>query len=73
MKRICVDLFSERGNISMMRVMSLLSLLIGGYLALKGQDTSVIIFVSAAFGGKIWQKRIEKSPGAVASESAKPL
>lgn len=53
------QLFSDDGAVSMMRVLSLLSLLIGGYLAIVGKDTSVSVFVLAAFGGKLWQKSIE--------------
>lgn len=53
------NLFSENGSISMMRLLSLISLLIGGYLALSGKDTCVSIFVLAAFGGKVAQKVVE--------------
>lgn len=52
-------LFSQNSEVSMMRVLSFISLIIGGYLALKGQDTSVSVFVYAAFGGKAVQKYIE--------------
>jgi Na+(H+)/acetate symporter ActP len=60
MKQFIKDLFSENSSVSMMRLMSLVSLLIGGYLAIKGKDASVIVFVTAAFGGKVIQKQIEK-------------
>jgi len=53
------DLFSESSDMSMMRLLSLISLLVGAYLALKGHDTSVPTFVYAAFGGKVFQKYIE--------------
>ena len=53
------SLFSENSEISIMRVMSIISLLIGGFLALKGMDASVPTFVYAAFGGKAVQKYIE--------------
>ena len=53
------DMFSESSDVSMMRVMSLMSLIIGAYLALTGHDTSVSVFVYAAFGGKAVQKYIE--------------
>jgi hypothetical protein len=43
----------------MVRVMSLLSLLIGGYLAIIGKDTSVATFVGAGFISKVAQKGIE--------------
>lgn len=61
-------LLSESGDVSCMRLMSLLSLLVGAALALyclhKGTDiagaTPVIsVFVGAAFGGKVWQKYAE--------------
>ncbi len=51
--------FSEDTNSSMMRLMAFISLLIGGYLAIIGKDTSVAIFVGAAFSAKILQKHIE--------------
>jgi Na+(H+)/acetate symporter ActP len=54
-------LFSEDSSISMVRFMALLSLLIGGYLAIVGKDADVAIFVGAAFGAKITQKYIEVS------------
>lgn len=54
------NLFSENGDVSMMRFLSLISLLIGAYLALSGHDTSVSVFVYAAFGGKLLQKAVEK-------------
>lgn len=53
------NLFSDSGNISMMRMLSLISLLIGGYLALSGKDSSVSIFVISAFTGKVIQKAVE--------------
>lgn len=52
-------LFSEDSDVSVMRVMSFISLIIGGYLAVKGHDSSVATFVYAAFGGKAIQKYIE--------------
>ena len=57
--RFLKALFAENSDISAMRVMSLISLCIGGYLAVKGQDNSVAIFVTAAFGGKFAQKIVE--------------
>jgi hypothetical protein len=69
MKQFLMDLFSENGAISMMRVMSLIALLIGGALAFvglsklpvdySGISILVSVFLSAAFGGKVLQKRIE--------------
>lgn len=55
------SLLSSSSDVSMMRVMSLLSLLIAGVLAFKGMDTSVSVFVYAAFGGKFAQKYLETS------------
>lgn len=55
--RLLKALFSESSSISMMRVMALLSLLIGAKLAFDGKDPSV--FVIAAFGGKFAQKFAE--------------
>jgi hypothetical protein len=52
-------LFSDSGDVSMLRVMSLLSLLAGIGLAFLNHDQSVLIFVSAAFGGKCTQKYLE--------------
>ena len=59
MRSFLRSLFSEKSDVSMIRVMSLASLIIGAYLALKGQDSCVVIFVSAAFSGKVAQKFIE--------------
>ena len=54
-----ISLFSEKSDISMMRVLSLISLIIGAYLAISGHDASVSIFVGSAFAGKAVQKAIE--------------
>ncbi len=59
MKKMLLALFSESSGVSMMRVMSLLSLVIAAVLALKGMDSSVSIFVYAAFSGKAVQKFLE--------------
>ncbi len=61
MTQFLKSLFSDSGDVSMMRVLSLISLIIGAYLALTGHDTSVSIFVISAFGGKALQKGIEMS------------
>lgn len=58
--------FSENSDISIMRILSFISLMIAGYLAISGQDASVPTFVYAAFGGKAVQKYIE------AKEESKP-
>lgn len=61
-------LLSEGSDVSCMRLMSILSLLIGAILTFYivrinynlSEATPVIgIFVGSAFGGKIWQKTIE--------------
>lgn len=61
-------LFSEDSGVSSTRIMSFISLLIGGYLAIHGLDIHADlmglaalcgIFVGSAFGGKVWQKSIE--------------
>lgn len=59
MKKILVAMFSEDSSISMMRVMCFTALLIAGYLALKGQNDTVGVFVAAAFSGKAVQKYVE--------------
>lgn len=53
------DLFSDDSGASMMRVMALISLLVGAYLAIIGKDSSVAIFVTSAFSAKLIQKHIE--------------
>lgn len=71
MKKFLQALFSENGAISMMRVMSILALLAGIAVAFVGLSKPVVdysgislvvsVFLSAAFGGKVMQKRIEVS------------
>ena len=57
---IIKKLFSEESDISIMRIMAVISLLVGAGLALAGKDASVIsIFVYAAFGGKAVQRLFE--------------
>ncbi len=53
------ELFKEDGTVSMMRLLSLISLLTGCALAIAGKDNSVMIFVTAAFSGKVAQKFVE--------------
>lgn len=62
------ELLSDRGAVSSMRVMSLLSLVIAGYIAVRGlelhADLSTLAmlcgtFLSAGFAGKVFQKNIE--------------
>jgi hypothetical protein len=57
--RLIREMFSESGDISCMRVMSFVALLAAIGLAFTGHDNSVLVFVGAAFGGKIAQKHIE--------------
>lgn len=62
------DLFSENGSVSMMRMLSLISLLLAGWIAVRGLEThadlsglSMLcgVFVGAAMGGKVMQKSFE--------------
>ena len=72
------QLFSENSGVSMMRIMSILALLAGIGIALYGMtklpvDYSGItlltsVFLSAAFGGKVMQKRIEVNAAKIDSE-----
>lgn len=60
MKKFLFALFNENSEISAMRVMAVMSLLIGAILASKGADSTIVaIFVGAAFGGKVAQKFAE--------------
>lgn len=53
-------LFSEDSDVSMVRFMALLSLLLGCFLAIIGRDATIVsVFVGGAFGAKIIQKQIE--------------
>lgn len=73
------DLLSDSGRVSMMRLMSLLSLLAAICIAVIGLNKPTIdysglsllcgAFLSAAFGGKIAQKSIE-AKGVKVQESA---
>jgi hypothetical protein len=53
------DLFRENSSISCMRVMAMISLFAAVYLAIIGKNDCVMIFVAAAFGGKVAQKITE--------------
>lgn len=57
------EMFSEKGDISMMRVLCLMSMTAGIGLAFTGHDSSVIVFVGAAMGGKCVQKHLELQGG----------
>ena len=69
MRDFLVKLFGENTGVSMMRVMSILALLAGITIAFvginkvpidySGISLLVSVFLSAAFGGKVMQKRIE--------------
>ncbi len=71
MKQWLSKLFSESSGVSMNRVMSFISLLVGCAVAFVGLSRMPIdysgisllvsVFLSAAFGGKVMQKRIEAS------------
>lgn len=65
------ELFSENlGDVSMMRLMSLICVIASVIIAitglywnrdLMGITTLCLAFLTTAFGGKIWQKKIESS------------
>lgn len=68
MHKFITELLAENGQISTMRVMSLIALFIGSFLALYGiyenKDLSgvaqlVAVFVGAAFTAKVTQKLVE--------------
>lgn len=69
MRDFLIKLFGENTGVSMMRVMSFLALLAGIAVAFvgiskipvdySGISLLVSVFLSAAFGGKVLQKRIE--------------
>jgi uncharacterized membrane protein YfcA len=66
------SLFSENSDVSSVRVMSMVSLLIAGYIGVYGLTTKADldglamlcgVFLTAAFGGKVGQKFVEtKTP-----------
>lgn len=49
------SIFKEKSEYSLLKIMSVVSLGIGVYLALRGHDESVATFVYAAFAGKAAQ------------------
>jgi hypothetical protein len=53
------EMFGETGDLSMMRVLCFMSMCTAIILAFMGKDTDVLVFVGAAFGGKVGQKIIE--------------
>ena len=64
-------LFSENGTVSMMRLMSIICCIAAVVIAIMGIEKPIVdysgislvvsVFLSAAFGGKVMQKRIEVS------------
>jgi hypothetical protein len=62
------DLLAEDGSISCMRLMCLMSMGAGIVLAFMGKDTSVLVFVGAAMGGKVAQKHVEMNGSKVETE-----
>jgi len=61
MTRWLKDLFSESSDVSSMRVMCMIALLTSIGLAFSGHDSSALVFITAAMGGKVSQKYIESS------------
>lgn len=59
MKRWLKDLFSESSDVSCMRVMAMIALFTSIGLAFTGHDSSALVFIGAAFGGKVSQKMVE--------------
>ena len=58
------DMFEdENGGTSCMRIMAFIALFAAIGLAFTGHDTSVTIFITAAFGGKFSQKWLEIKGG----------
>ena len=59
MKQILKELFGETGDLSMMRLMCFIAVCAAVGLAFMGKDSSVVVFLTAAFGGKTAQKYVE--------------
>lgn len=63
MKHFFISMLSEDSEctgISMTRIMAIISLLMGCYLAFIGRETSLVsVFVGSAFGAKLVSKHIE--------------
>jgi hypothetical protein len=62
------EVFSEKSTISSLRIMSMIALLMSGYIAVRGLETHSDlsglamlcgVFLGAAFGGKVAQKSVE--------------
>ena len=59
-----LEMFSEKGDISMTRVMSFIVCLTGCYVSIKHQDaTLAAVLLSIAFTGKVAQKVFEAKNG----------
>lgn len=68
MKNVILELLSPKGQLSSLRALSFISLALGGYIGVTGihsdknlADVAILVsvFVGAAFGGKVMQKREE--------------
>lgn len=62
MKDFILNMFSETGNVSMTRVMSLIVCITACYIAFKkgSEDLGVVtVLLTTAFGAKVMQKSIE--------------
>ena len=60
--KLVKEFFSENSEISIMRIMSVLSLIIGAGLAIGGYEYNIVaIFVYSAFAGKAVQRYAEIS------------
>lgn len=75
--KLFVRIFSEKSSISIMRIMAMLSLILGAVLAFHGADASIVgIFVCAAFTGKVAQRYVEatenRHPTAESSQEENP-
>lgn len=57
--RFIKELFSEEGQYSMVRLMAIISLLTGCYLAISGKDGATL-FVTSAFAAKVLQRHVEQ-------------
>lgn len=70
MKDILIKIFSENSDISVMRIMSVLSLIAGIILAAIGKPAEIVnIFIYSAFVGKAAQRYFESKESLPASEA----
>lgn len=64
--------FSEQSDISVMRIMSIVSLVAGIVLAVIGKPADIVsIFVYAAFGGKAVQRYFESKEVPIHQDTSK--